>query len=578
MRTFWIVRRFGFGRAALALLLTVGASASTAVQAQDPTTVAAPAHIAFVDGAVTLEREGSVDAARVNEPVIAGDRLRTPAGRVEVLFPDGTAIDLDESSSVEVLSPTLVRLASGRATLLVAGADEPSSARYQVDTPAASARTDGPGEYRVAAFAGRDTAETELAVVRGVASLATERGTVSLRAGERSVALENGAPSLPQAFNSARLDPFDRWTAERRADRATAASAQYLPRDLQMYSGALDQSGSWQYAAPYGYVWYPSVAAGWRPYYYGSWSPVRSYGWTWVGTDLWSWPTHHYGRWGYTGGAWFWIPGRTWAPAWVSWAAAPGYVSWCPLGIDGRAVFALAIGRGDPWVGWVVVPRTSFGRGDHFVYRHAIAPYELPRTTPFIVQATAPVAVPAAAGRIAAGVSREGRVPDRVAAGRPTTTEGRAPAARDGRGPAAARRMGPAATRPAGQQEPPQRSTGSRGSDRGGRLPTDDRQLTTDGRRPAADRPRAPEVAGPRYRTPAPELQGQGATPRAATTGRTAPPDRTPSVVPESRGVKQAPHAAAEGSPPGRQAEPARRSAPAPVESRGAPRSNGRER
>ena len=103
-------------------------------------------------------------------------------------------------------------------------------------------------------------------------------------------------------------------------------------------------SGSWQYEAPYGYVWYPSVASDWRPYYNGSWSAVPSYGWTWIGTDAWSWPTHHYGRWGYGRNAWFWIPGRTWSAAWVTWASATDYVSWCPLGFDGRPVFALSTG------------------------------------------------------------------------------------------------------------------------------------------------------------------------------------------------------------------------------------------
>ena len=38
------------------------------------------------------------------------------------------------------------------------------------------------------------------------------------------------------------------------------------------------------------------------------------------------------------------FPGRTWGPAWVSWASAPDYVSWCPLGFDGRPVFALSAG------------------------------------------------------------------------------------------------------------------------------------------------------------------------------------------------------------------------------------------
>jgi hypothetical protein len=119
-----------------------------------------------------------------------------------------------------------------------------------------------------------------------------------------------------------------------------AESTAHLPPELNVYGGAFDQYGAWQYDAPYGYVWYPTVAADWRPYYYGYWSSVPTYGPTWIGVDAWSWPTHHYGRWGYARNRWFWIPGRTWGAAWVSWASAPGYVSWCPLGFDGRPVFA----------------------------------------------------------------------------------------------------------------------------------------------------------------------------------------------------------------------------------------------
>ena len=208
-------------------------------------------------------------------PIIAGDRLSTTAGRLELLFPDGSALDLDENSSMDMLSPTLVRLVAGRAMMIVAGASDPAAAvRYQIDTPVASVRIDGPGEFRVAALDSRD-AETELAVVRGFASLATERGEIAVRAGERTVAFENGTPSSPQTFNSARFDAFDRWVAGRRDARMAAASAQYLPRELQTYGGTLDRYGSWQYTAPYGYVWYPTVAADWRPYYYGNWSPIH---------------------------------------------------------------------------------------------------------------------------------------------------------------------------------------------------------------------------------------------------------------------------------------------------------------
>ncbi len=102
-------------------------------------------------------------------------------------------------------------------------------------------------------------------------------------------------------------------------------------------------------------------------YYYGRWTSLRPWGWTWIGSDPWAWPTHHYGRWGFSGSSWFWIPGRTWGPAWVSWAYAPGYVSWCPLGWNNRAVYGFSYGGGyrgyDPWNAWTVVPHHGFGRG-----------------------------------------------------------------------------------------------------------------------------------------------------------------------------------------------------------------------
>jgi hypothetical protein len=84
-----------------------------------------------------------------------------------------------------------------------------------------------------------------------------------------------------------------------------------LPVELRAYGPEFDQYGRWDNVAPYGAVWVPAVAAGWRPYYDGSWGYTR-YGWTWCGRDRWAWPTHHYGRWGYNGASWFWIPTNIW--------------------------------------------------------------------------------------------------------------------------------------------------------------------------------------------------------------------------------------------------------------------------
>lgn len=433
-------------------LLVLFSAWPAVVRAQDS---APPAHIAFAEGSASLDREGQAQPATAGVPFLAGDRLRTTGGRIEVLFPDGSALEIDEYSSVDLLSATLLRVTGGRIMLIVSGAEDQASAlRYQVDTPVASASTDGPGEYRVALLSGPAGLEAELAVVRGLASLRTERGSTPVRAGERSLARDLEAPSFPQVFNSARFDAFDRWAALRRDARmGTAQSAQYLPRELQMYGGTFDRYGAWQQEPQYGYVWYPAASPDWRPYYNGYWSANGPYGWTWIGLDVWGWPTHHYGRWGFSRSRWFWIPERRWAPSWVTWAAAPGYVSWCPLGFDNRPVFALSVNAGNPWLGWVVVPRTHFGAPGAYVHRYAVP--HLPAAAPVVLQAAAPVlprAVPRTTGAapLTADVAVP-RVPGRdiavprgsgsAAYGRPPSAPGTAPSA-GGNQPLAARREG----------------------------------------------------------------------------------------------------------------------------------------
>src|SRR5689334_7949113 len=202
-----------FSRFSASLLIRVGLCA---IVLAIPASVfaQAPAYMSAVEGNVTLERAGETQPATINMPLVDGDRLRTSVGRVDISFPDGSAVEVAPYSEVEMLSLTRLRIVGGTIEHIAA------------------------------------------------------------------------AQSVPRA-----------------------ASAEYLPQDLQTYAPMLDRYGYWQYAAPYGYVWYPAVGAPWRPYGAGYWTSVSRYGWTWIGLDVWSWPTHHYGRWGYDRGAWFWIPG-----------------------------------------------------------------------------------------------------------------------------------------------------------------------------------------------------------------------------------------------------------------------------
>src|SRR5438477_9625713 len=62
---------------------------------------APPPHISIVNGSVTLDREDMSEPATAGVPLVPGDRLRTERGRAELLFPDGSAVDMDEYTSME---------------------------------------------------------------------------------------------------------------------------------------------------------------------------------------------------------------------------------------------------------------------------------------------------------------------------------------------------------------------------------------------------------------------------------------------------------------------------------------------
>jgi hypothetical protein len=352
-------------RQASLLLIALSLWAPGRVLAQD-IQPDAPAHISFVDGAVVLERDGRTETAPASMPLLAGDRVRTQNGRAEILYADGGTLHLDAQTLVDFQSDEVVRLLAGRIRLSILGPNRRID--FRVDAPSAWVQVVSPGEYRVAILSSGREAEVELAVLRGAADLVNEDGRTSLTAGERAFARAGVAPSASYVFNSAAWDDFDRWSEERR-DARLGVSGQYLPDQVQSYAGTFNEYGSWDYMPTYGYVWYPRVKVGWRPYFYGKWTTLRPWGWTWIGSDPWAWPTHHFGRWGFNAGAWFWIPGKTWGPAWVSWAYAPGFVSWCPLGWNNRPVVGFFdVGfrggqRFDAWNAWTVVPHRGFGTG-----------------------------------------------------------------------------------------------------------------------------------------------------------------------------------------------------------------------
>ncbi|HEX4055790.1 MAG TPA: DUF6600 domain-containing protein [Tepidisphaeraceae bacterium] len=107
------------------------------------------------------------------------------------------------------------------------------------------------------------------------------------------------------------------------------------PEVLTAYETDLNPYGSWVAVSGYGQCWAPSNRpAGWEPYTVGYWADT-DYGWSWVAVGdeaQWGDVTYHYGRWYNAPSAgWVWIPGTTWAPAWVAWREGGGYCGWAPL-------------------------------------------------------------------------------------------------------------------------------------------------------------------------------------------------------------------------------------------------------
>jgi uncharacterized protein DUF6600 len=473
-------------RRTLTLILGSVLCLATCAVARAQETAGAPAYLAVVEGAATIDRDGDVQPAVRDMPFVTGDRLRTEAGRVEIDFPDGTAIEVGADSEIEALSPTRVRLLSGTMDRV----------------PRSVVQTD---------------------------------------------------------------------------------SAAYLPQDLQRYGQTFDQNGSWNYDASYGYVWYPRVAADWRPYYYGSWSSVPSYGWTWIGLDPWSWPTHHYGRWGYARNSWFWIPGRSWSAAWVSWGLATDYVSWCPLGFDGRPVFALAVGfGGHGWNGWTVMSRNHFGYRGYYAHRDSVDTRIFDRRTRFVQTARLPrdFGRAGAHDRGRAGVDPRGSAAERRGRQAPRSTvvaPGASPGAvprgtsRDYRPPPPDPRRTTTDPRPIPPAERRPATAAPRPSN------VDPRPSTVDPRTPNVDR-RTPNVyrpavpgAVPRVRETAPNNRPPAPEYRAAPPEPRRPPreSRSPTVEPErARAHERAAPAPRQAQPehaaPVQRAAPRERAAPPP--------------
>jgi hypothetical protein len=326
------------------------------------------ARISLMNGDVSVRRgdAGEWVAAAVNAPLSVEDTLVTGANsRAEVQLDWANLIRLSSNAEVR-----LAELENQRYTLQVARGLvtfrvlRESDADVEISTPSVSVRPTEIGTYRIEV---REDGDSEITVRSGNADIFTPRGSEQLRAGKTMLARGSASDPEFRIVSAISRDEWDRWNENRDSYFSQTASYRYV--DPSIYGAEdLDAYGSWDYAAPYGYVWSPRVDPDWAPYSYGQWSWMDYYGWSWVSYDPWGWAPFHYGRWFYNGPrGWCWFPGamhtrQYWRPGLVAFF---GYGNWS----------GLSVGVGLGHVGWVpLVPyetyRPWYGRGMYGGYRN----------------------------------------------------------------------------------------------------------------------------------------------------------------------------------------------------------------
>lgn len=145
------------------------------------------------------------------------------------------------------------------------------------------------------------------------------------------------------------LNPYGQWI-EVNLSKNIGGSEQKIEKDplsdaLRSLFGIKDAKADFGFAWSLFYVWRPSpnlaisVSAGdpypvYTPYRNGRWV-YSDYGWYFRAATPYEELTHHYGRWVFVVSyGWIWVPGRVWAPAWVSWEEDDDYIAWIPSSPD----------------------------------------------------------------------------------------------------------------------------------------------------------------------------------------------------------------------------------------------------
>ena len=383
---------------------------SDPVLSSDEESGATYARVRYLEGGLTLERASLGEAVEgsLNSPIASGDAVWTRGGRAEIELADAAVIWMDDDTRIEFRTladagnryerTDLVAVQKG--TIRVeAGRVGESDGAFQVDTQAGSIYLLSPGSFRIEV----DGDATTLASYGGVAEFSGDGGSVLVRTAQRSRVTSGDSPEEPRRFNTGRADDFDLFHDRRASAYLDSGGSgdeppQDVPEQVAPYVSELSAYGTWTTLPTYGVVWRPAYVGAWTPYYHGYWDWCPT-GWVWVSYDPWGWAPYRYGRWDYASSfGWFWIPGRVWSGAWVSYAVGPSYIGWCPLNYWNRPVFyepafgaqaSVPVARLDPRA-WQFVPAARFGARGPMIAVTRID--RLPRNSDVVVTRVLPTA------------------------------------------------------------------------------------------------------------------------------------------------------------------------------------------
>jgi Family of unknown function (DUF6600) len=306
--------------------------------------------ISYVSGNVDLRTSAGAGwtDAELNQPVFAGEVVRTdPRARAEIRI-GGNTIDLSNDAQIEIAGlqegAAQVVLWRGRIGLRLrsSGKDQTGeNEAVEIDVPQGGVWLLGAGRYDI--DIGNGDGPLRVAVFDGTAHFAGAGGERRIKDGELAVLTEPG-PADASPNEPVVQDEFAAWCRGRDYDETRLAAPYFISRSMTGYD-ELDSVGVWKIDPQYGPVWFPTESADWAPYRFGHWSWIGRWGWTWIDDRPWGFAPSHYGRWALIHEHWAWVPGRSperpvYSPAVVAFLGTPGVglsseegatVAWFPL-------------------------------------------------------------------------------------------------------------------------------------------------------------------------------------------------------------------------------------------------------